>query len=81
MSPDIFMLLATLIFKKSLSTHSYLICKRSIVDAQGKRLSVVLEFDYYQKLLARLEELEEIYAFDLADESQDEAIPFAQAIA
>ena len=51
-----------------------------IVDAQGQRLSVVVEFDYYQKLLARLEELEEIYAFDLAEESQDEAIPFAQAI-
>ena len=31
-----------------------------IVDAQGQRLSVVVEFDYYQKLLARLEELEEI---------------------
>jgi hypothetical protein len=28
----------------------------------------------------RLEELEEIYAFDLAEESQDQAIPFAQAI-
>jgi hypothetical protein len=52
-----------------------------IVDAQGQRHSVVVEFDYYQKLLARLEELEEIYAFDLAEESQDEAIPFSQAIA
>jgi hypothetical protein len=51
-----------------------------IVDAQGQRLSVVVEFDYYQKLLARLEELEEIYAFDLAEESQDEAIQFDQAI-
>ena len=51
-----------------------------IVDSQGQRLSVVVEFDYYQKLLARLEELEEIYAFDLAADSQDEAIPFAQAI-
>jgi hypothetical protein len=52
-----------------------------IVDAQGQRLSVVVEFDYYKKILARLEELEEIYAFDLAEESQDEAIPFSQAIA
>ena len=52
-----------------------------IVDAQGQRLSVVVEFDYYQKLLARLEKLEEIYAFDLAEESQDEAIPFSQVIA
>lgn len=41
---------------------------------------MVVEFDYYQKLLARLEELEEIYAFDLAEESQDEAIQFDQAI-
>lgn len=57
------------------------ISEQYIVDAQGQRLSVVVEFDYYQKLLARLEELEEIYAFDLAEESQDEAIPFSQAIA
>ena len=56
------------------------ISEQYIVDAQGQRLIVVVEFDYYQKLLARLEELEEIYAFDLAEESQDEAIPFAQAI-
>ncbi len=51
-----------------------------IIDSHGQRLSVVVEFDYYQKLLARLDELEEIYAFNLAEESQDEAIPFAQAI-
>jgi hypothetical protein len=56
------------------------ISEQYIVDAQGQRLSVVVEFDYYQKLLARLEALEEIYAFDLAEESQDEAIPFVQAI-
>ena len=56
------------------------ISEQYIVDAQGQRLSVVVEFYYYQKLLARLEELEEIYAFDLAEESQYEAIPFAQAI-
>ena len=52
-----------------------------IVDSQGQRLSVVLEFEHYQKLLARLEELEAIYAFDLAEKSPDEPIPFAQAIA
>jgi len=51
------------------------------VDSQGQRLSIVLGFAYYQQLLARLEELEEIYAFDLAEQSQDEATPFAQAIA
>lgn len=52
-----------------------------IVDSQGRRLSVVLGFEYYQQLLARLEELEEIYDFDLAEASQEEAIPLAQAIA
>ena len=57
------------------------ISEQYIVDSQGQRLSVVLEFQYYQQLLTRLEELEEIYAFDLAKDSQDEAIPFAQAIA
>ncbi|WP_190315892.1 hypothetical protein [Pseudanabaena sp. UWO310] len=30
------------------------ISEQYIVDAQGQRLSVVVEFDYYQKLLARL---------------------------
>ena len=52
-----------------------------IVDFQGQRLSVVLGFEYYQQLLARLEELEEIYDFDLAEASEDEAIPLVQAIA
>ena len=56
------------------------ISEQYIVDAQGQRLRVVVEFDYYQRLLARLEELEEIYDFDLAEESQEEAIPFSQAI-
>lgn len=52
-----------------------------IVDTEGHRLSVVLGFEYYQKLLERLEELEEIYAFDLAEESEDEVIALNQAIA
>ena len=30
------------------------ISEQYIVDSQGQRLSVVVEFDYYQKLLARL---------------------------
>lgn len=58
-----------------LSTH-----EQYIVNSEGQRLGVVLGFEYYQKLLARLEELEEIYAFDLAEESEDEAIPLEQAL-
>lgn len=52
-----------------------------IVDSQGQRVSVVLGFEYYQQLLARLEELEELYAFDLAESSQGEVISLEQAIA
>jgi hypothetical protein len=51
-----------------------------IVDAEGHRLSVIIDFAYYQHLLTRLEELEEIYAFDLAEQSGDEAIPLEQAL-
>jgi hypothetical protein len=51
-----------------------------IVDADGHRLSVILGFDQYQELLVRLEELEEIYAFDLAEDANDEAIPLEQAL-
>ena len=52
-----------------------------IVDSQERRVSVILGVEYYQQLLERLEELEDIYAFDLAETSQDEIIPLAQAIA
>ncbi len=52
-----------------------------IVDSQGRRVSVILGIEYYQQLLERLEELEDIYAFDLAETSQDEVIPLSQAIA
>jgi len=58
-----------------------IIREQYITDADGHRLSVILGFEYYQQILSRLEELEEIYEFDLAQESQDEAIPLAQAIA
>jgi hypothetical protein len=52
-----------------------------LVDANGNRLSVVIPFDEYRRLLEHLEELEALYAFDAAIESQDEAIPLEQAIA
>ncbi|WP_019498641.1 hypothetical protein [Pseudanabaena sp. PCC 6802] len=52
-----------------------------LVDANGNRLSVVIPFDEYQRLLEHLEELESLYAFDTAMELQDESIPLEQAIA
>ena len=55
--------------------------ERYIVDENGNRVEVILAFDDYQKLLAELEELESIRAYDTAKTSGDEAIPFEQAVA
>ena len=55
--------------------------ERYIVDENGNRISVILDIDDYKKLLEELEELECIRAYDLAKASNDEVIPFEQAIA
>jgi hypothetical protein len=55
--------------------------KRYIVDEKGNRIGVLLDIEDYHKLLAQLEELESIRAYDAAKTSGDEAIPFEQAIA
>jgi hypothetical protein len=64
-------------------------CKESIVlqlkeqiikDDHGNPIGVFLNIDEYRKLLAELEELEEIRAYDLAKNADDEAIPFEQTI-
>ena len=55
--------------------------ERYIVDEKGNRIGVLLDIEDYHKLLAELEELESIRAYDAAKASGDEAIPFEQAIA
>lgn len=52
-----------------------------IIDAKGNRVAVLLDLEDYRKLLAELEELESIRAYDAAKASADEAIPFEQAVA
>lgn len=54
--------------------------ERFITDEKGDRIGVVLDIEEYFKLLEELEELESIYAYDEAKASNDEAIPFEQAI-
>lgn len=55
--------------------------ERYIVDAEGNRVSVVLDIDTYQQLLEALEELEDIIAYDEAKASGEIPIPLDQAIA
>jgi hypothetical protein len=51
-----------------------------VVDESGKRIAVLLDIDRYAELVEAEEELEAICAYDEAKASDDEAIPFAQAI-
>ena len=51
-----------------------------VVDESGKRTAVLLEIDRYSELVEAQEELEAIRAYDEAKASDDDAIPFTQAI-
>lgn len=59
-----------------MNTHE----ERYIVDKLGNRVGVVLDMEEYQKLLADMEELESIRAFDLAKASGEIPIPFERAV-
>ncbi len=54
--------------------------ERYLVDAEGKRIAVVLDLDEYYKLVEELEELEDIRSYDEAKASAGEPIPIEQAI-
>ena len=51
-----------------------------VVDESGNRTAVLLGIERYSELLEAQQELESIRAYDEAKASNDEAIPFAQAI-
>lgn len=50
-----------------------------VVDQNGNRTAVLLDVKYYQELLAALEEIESIRAYDEAKASDDDVIQFSQA--
>jgi hypothetical protein len=54
--------------------------ERFLVDEEGHRLGVVLDIAEYKEILEDLEELASIRAYDAAKASDDEAIPFEQAL-
>jgi PHD/YefM family antitoxin component YafN of YafNO toxin-antitoxin module len=57
---------------------------RYIVDENGKRVSVILDIQEYERLLEELEVLEDIRAYDEAkaalERGEDEVIPLDQAL-
>ena len=53
---------------------------RYVVDTNGNRVEVVIDIEEYRTLLDALEELESLRAYDAAKASDNEAIPFEQAI-
>jgi hypothetical protein len=51
-----------------------------VVDKDGHKLGVFLNIESYEKIMADLEELDDIRAFDEAKKAKEEAIPFKQAV-
>ncbi len=51
-----------------------------VVDDKGNPIGVILDIAEYRKILAEIEELDSIRAYDAAKASKDEAIPFEQAV-
>lgn len=51
-----------------------------LTDPTGKRIGVLLNLADYERLLAELEELESIRAYDAAKAADGEAVPFDQAV-
>jgi hypothetical protein len=51
-----------------------------VTDPTGKRIGVLLDINEYERILADLEELESIRAYDAAKAADDEAVPFIEAV-
>lgn len=51
-----------------------------VVDEKGNTVSVLLDIKTYRRLMAELEELASIRAYDAAKNACDEIIPFEQAV-
>jgi len=54
--------------------------EKYLVDEKGERVAVQLGIEEYRAMLAELEELDAIRAYDAAKAAKDEAVPFEQAV-
>lgn len=52
-----------------------------VTDREGNRVGVLLGLKQFEEMLEALEELDDIRAYDEAKASEEEFIPFEQAIA
>ena len=53
--------------------------KKYVTNRRGQKVGVVLDLKDYKKIVADIEELDSIRAYDAAKASGDEAIPFLKA--
>ena len=53
--------------------------KKYVTNRRGQKVGVVLDIEDYKKIVADIEELDSIRAYDTAKASGDEAIPFFKA--
>lgn len=53
--------------------------KRFLTNRRGEKVSVVLGIEDYRKILADLEELDSIRAYDAAKTAGADVVPFSQA--
>ncbi|MFW5755051.1 MAG: hypothetical protein ACOC13_01410 [Tangfeifania sp.] len=55
--------------------------EKYITDTKGRKISVILPIRDYREMLDKLEELEDLKAFDVAISGNEQAIPAEQAFA
>jgi hypothetical protein len=53
--------------------------KKYLTNRRGQKVGVVLDLEDYKKIVADIEELDSIRAYDAAKASRDEAVPFLKA--
>ena len=53
--------------------------KKYVTNRRGQKVGVVLDIEDYKKIVADIEELESIRAYDAAKASEDERISFQKA--
>ena len=53
---------------------------RYVVDSDGNRVGVILDCDRYRELLDAADELDAIRAYDAAKATDEETVPFEQAV-